>query len=410
MLGHIPTTPFGRRTLSLAVVEAQRSAKACPEGKPAHKWQVFHDICETRAALTVSDRALAVLNALLSFHPDTVLTAGAADLVVFPSNRRLAARAHGIAPSTLRRHIAMLVESGLIIRRDSPNGKRFARKDREGQIEQAFGFDLSPIVSRAEEFAALAEAIRADARALDLARQRVTLCRRDIRKMIATGIENRVAAVWPRIHASFVAILDRIPRRADRAVLEPIAGELASIASDILAILESHTKSQKSGTTESRTERHIQNSNTETPLESEPALRESRAVVAGSYQQAQRYVEGSAPLGMVLEACPDMVDYARAGIRDWRDLISTASLVRSLLGISPSAWDEAREAMGETQASIAIAAILQRGAAIKSPGGYLRSLSNRARMNTFSVTPMLLALLSSQRRRCEWNLPSELPS
>lgn len=112
--------------------------KDCPEGKPVHKWQVFRLICEAKATLEVSDRALAVLNALLAFHPDTVLVSGAGDLVVFPSNKALMLRAHGIAASTLRRHLAVLVECGLILRRDSPNGKRFARRGAAGEVEQAF--------------------------------------------------------------------------------------------------------------------------------------------------------------------------------------------------------------------------------------------------------------------------------
>ena len=37
------------------------------------------------------------------------------------------ARANGMPPTTLRRHLAVLVDCGLIVRRDSPNGKRFAR-------------------------------------------------------------------------------------------------------------------------------------------------------------------------------------------------------------------------------------------------------------------------------------------
>ena len=56
----------------------------------------------------------------------------------------------------------------------------------------AFGFDLSPLVVRAEEFEAWAEEVRAEARALKLVRERITLCRRDIAKMIATGIEEGV--------------------------------------------------------------------------------------------------------------------------------------------------------------------------------------------------------------------------
>ena len=93
-----------------------------------------------------------------------------------------------------------------------------------------------------------------------------------------------------------------------------------------------------------------------------------------------------------------MIDYARGGIANWRDLLATASLVRSLLGISPRAWIEAREAMGETQAAIVIAAILQRGTAIKNPGGYLRNLTGRAANGSFSPGPMLIALIAARRR------------
>ena len=92
---------------------------------------------------------------------------GSDGIVVFPSNRAAAVRAHGMAPATLRRHLAFLVDAGLIIRRDSPNGKRYARRGQGGEIEIAFGFDLSPLVARAEEIENLAEEVRAEERASD---------------------------------------------------------------------------------------------------------------------------------------------------------------------------------------------------------------------------------------------------
>ena len=158
MQSHSSTTPFGRRSLTLAHVATQATAKARPPDKAVHKWQVFRAICTAKARIGVSERALAVLDALLSFHPETTLSGEG--LIVFPSNQQLALRAHGMAPATLRRHLAALVDCGLVIRRDSPNGKRFARKGRGGTIEMAFGFELSPLVARAEEFEAWAEDVR----------------------------------------------------------------------------------------------------------------------------------------------------------------------------------------------------------------------------------------------------------
>src|ERR1700686_209048 len=142
MGSHISTTPFGARSLTLAHVASQVNSRARPTEKAVHKWNVFRAICTAKARIGVSERALAVLNALLSFHPETALTGD--NLIVFPSNHQLALRAHGMAPTTLRRHLAMLVDCGLVIRRDSPNGKRYARKGQGGDIQLAFGFDLGP--------------------------------------------------------------------------------------------------------------------------------------------------------------------------------------------------------------------------------------------------------------------------
>ena len=264
---HLPTTPFGRRSLTLAHVAAQAAASKRPPDKVVHKWQIFRTLCIARPRLGVSERALSVLNALLTFHPETTLTGEA--LIIFPSNEQLSLRAHGMPASTLRRHLAVLVDAGLIIRRDSPNGKRYARKARGGETAQAFGFDLSPLVARSEEFVAMAAEIEAAAHAYRLARERVTLCRRDIAKMIATGIEEDVPAVgigqgdsgWPEIHARFRAMVEGIPRAPSLTQLEGAADDLTTLAGEIAKLLERQVETINLSANQSQGERHIHNSN-----------------------------------------------------------------------------------------------------------------------------------------------------
>ncbi|MGC0397290.1 MULTISPECIES: plasmid replication protein RepC [Bradyrhizobium] len=404
MQSHSPATPFGRRSLTLAHVASQMVATERPPEKIVHKWKIFHAICTARPRLGVSERSLSVLNALLTFHPETALT-GEDDLIVFPSNHQLSRRAHGMPASTLRRHLAVLVDAGLIVRRDSPNGKRYARKDDAGEIELAFGFDLSPLVVRSEEFENLAADIEAEARALKLVRERITLCRRDIAKMIATGIEEGVptrrvgqggAADWQEVHAAFRAMVAQIPRTATRQELEPIADELSQLADDVLNLLETHIKSKNPSANESHSERHIQNSNTDASTDLEPRLRKGRAARAEPKPQPSRVAEGSYPLGMVLSACPDIVDYAKGGISNWRDFFATAAVVRSSLGISPSAWEEAQTVLGEMQAAVVVACILQRGTAIRSAGGYLRGLTRKAEAGEFSLGPILMSQINTR--------------
>ncbi len=403
MQSRSPTTPFGRRSLTLTHVASQMVATARPPEKVVHKWKIYQAICAARPRLGVSERSLSVLNALLTFHPETALT-GEEDLIVFPSNRLLSLRAHGMPASTLRRHLAVLVDAGLVVRRDSPNGKRYARKDDTGEIELAFGFDLSPLVVRSEEFESLAAAVETEARALKLVRERITLCRRDIAKMIATGIAECVPtrrggqgpADWQEVHAAFRAIVGQIPRTATRQQLEPIAEELSQLADDVLNLLETHVKSTNPSANESQIERHIQNSNPDHSTDLEPSLQQGRAASAEPIPQPSRVAEGSYPLGMVLNACPDIVDYAKGGISSWRDFLATAAVVRSMLGISPSAWEEARTVMGEMQAAVVVACILQRGTAIRSAGGYLRGLTRKVEVGEFSLGPILMSQINSQ--------------
>lgn len=402
---HTPTTPFGRRSLTLAHVATQIAASSRPPEKVVHKWKIFQAICRARPSLGVTERALSVLNALLTFHPETALT-GEDDLVVFPSNQLLSLRAHGMPASTLRRHLAVLVDAGLIVRRDSPNGKRYARKGASGEIELAFGFDLSPLVVRSEEFESLAAAVEAEARAIKLARERITLCRRDIAKMIATGIKEGVPtrrggqgpADWTEVHAGFRSIVEGIPRTATRTQLEAAAEELSQLADDVLDLLKNHVKTQDMSVNESRSERHIQNSNPEPLIDLEPGFQGSRAARAVPEPETPRVAETAYPLGLVMKACPDIADYAKGGISNWRDLLATAVVVRSMLGISPSAWEEAQNVMGEMQAAVVVACILQRGAAIRSAGGYLRGLTEKARAGEFSLGPILMSQVNAQLR------------
>jgi replication initiation protein RepC len=424
-----PTTPFGRRPLSLAMVASQAAtenfaAKPGASETVVHKWRLFRALTEAKEPLGVTERALSVLHALLSFQQETALTlpesnsksaeAGSASgIVVFPSNKELSIRAHGMAPATLRRHLACLVDAGLIIRRDSPNGKRFARKGQGGAIEDAFGFDLAPLVARSSEIENLAEEVRAENRAMALLREKITLTRRDIVKMIETGLEERVAGDWDSAHQRYAALSGRYGRGLSHADLEALAGDLAGLAAEIHKLLEAHIKVQNMSGNESQTERHIQNQTTNFS-DLEPSLREGRAHppepnLAAGRAPIERSPEASSdrsrtvdpkpqlrsyPLGMVLDACPDIVDYGKGGeISSWRDLASAAAIVRSALGVSPDAWAQALDVLGEHDAAIIIAAILQRGDDIKSAGGYLRVLTEKARAGEFSLGPVLMALL-----------------
>ncbi len=73
--------------------------------------------------------------------------------------------------------------------------------------------------------------------------------------------------------------------------------------------------------------------------------------------------------------------------------MSAAVVVRSMLGVSPSAYQDACEILGPQNAAAVIACILERAGHIENAGGYLRNLTRKATCGEFSLGPMLMALL-----------------
>ncbi|TBC70596.1 plasmid replication protein RepC [Rhizobium ruizarguesonis] len=417
------TTPFGRRPMSLGMLASQQLAETIEPGMKRSKWKLFRAICEARPALGVTDRALTVLDALLTFYPDDEISEEKG-LIVFPSNAQLSLRARGMTPATLRRHLGVLVEAGLILRKDSPNGKRYARRDRAGTVGEAFGFSVAPLLARAVEIENLAAQAVADRELLRAIRERLTICRRDISKLIATALEEEVSGDWEGISVMFRTLLARIPRVATAEELAPLVDEMGLLRAEVVNLLERQIKTQKIDANESQNEQHKQNSNPKSTYELEPSFETKqgeRAVAdlepnagspdeqrlkqpkpsggmsnkaGGAADPGAGHCLKSFPLGLVLQACPGILDYGPGGsIGNWRDLMSAAVVVRSMLGVSPSAYEEACSGMGPENAATVIACILERGGHINSPGGYLRDLTRRTERGEFAIGPMLMALV-----------------
>ena len=386
----LTVTPFGRRPVSFGLMQALELAEAPAPIPHFPKWELFRALCTARAAFGVSDRDLSVLNALLSFHQGESLSDNE-NLIVFPSNRALCERAHGMAESTLRRHLAALVQAGLILRHDSPNGKRYAARGADGEVIRAFGFDLRPLLVRAGEITHAAAEARAAAEALKRLREEITLMKRDALKLVQYGRESGAEGPWEAFEQALLGFHKALRRRLGREALQDIHKGLGEMLADIRELL---FKTEEMSGNDGENERHQQNSKPDTP---ESELCEETAKGQGECKDPPpgplKRAEPSLPLGLVLKACPDILPYAKGEIRHWHELVALAGLVRPMMGISPDAWEEAQRVMGPEVAAITVAGILQRVSEINSPGGYLRALTRKAAEGGFSPGPMIMALL-----------------
>ena len=389
---HLATTPFGPRAVTAGLLAAHALAEAEAPLPSADKYTLLDDLRDARAAYAVTDRDLSVLAALLSFFPSRSLDEGA-DLIVFPSNKALSSRAHGMAESTLRRHLAALVHAGLLLRHDSPNGKRYAARGRDGAVAYAYGFSLRPLLVRAVEIAEAADRARAAADDVRRLRAEAVVALRDAAKLLEYGQETAPGGQWDAVDDGVRLARRKMRRRLDGAELEALHEEILALSSDIrgrlsgLGASTSNTQEMSGNAVEN--ERHHQNSKTNLS-DSELCHENGEEADAAPEEEAPVL-----PLPLVCKACPDVALYAEGEIRHWHHLLNAADRVRPMMGISADAWREAKGAMGPERAAITIAAMLQRVDHIHNPGGYLRSLSRQAEASAFSPGPMVMALLKA---------------
>ena len=345
---------------------------------PAHavnKWELLRELAVAQKVFDLSHRDLEVLRALFSFYPSNDLDRP--EMVVFPSNRTLCERLNGMPCSTMRRHLGKLVASGLVLRKDSPNGKRYVRRGMGGQ---AFGFDLSPLPRRYPEILAAAEAVRHEAGQVAILRETVSLMRRDLRELLA-GCEDPMAKADGDALLTDTARLLR--RNLSRDHLLQLRAQLAS-ALDILGkprIIPS-CPTASSSTSDIENEQHQQK-------------QKKDSSESDSGESAQAAIAPRISLQQVLSSCPEIMAYAVDPVLHWHGFVHLAEKVRPMMGICASAWAMAKQTMGVETAAIVLAVILQRFTQIRSPGGYLRSISTLAGKGGLKIGAMLQALPAS---------------
>lgn len=373
-------TPF-RRPVDAVRIHRHATLMQPAVGESVNKWEILRDLAAGREAFGVSDRDLAVLQALVSFYPGTDL-ADPARLIVHPSNTTICERLNGMPCSTMRRHIARLVEAGLILRNDSPNGKRYVRRSAFG--EQRFGFDLSPLSRRAEEIRAAAQQARDTASAIASLRADISLMRRDVIGLLDLAKDNGHPLPCRDHHLDFVALVARTTRRRlGMAELSALKSQLATILHTLLSHV-SRFKAEDLSTRDCQNEHHYQKSDKE---ESESEHGEEEDVYTSSIRQPENLT-----LATVMATCGELVQFSSHEISDWSGLVRAADQVSPMMGIEPSAWLRAKQKMGSVCAAATLAAILQRFSQIRSPGAYLQALASKAEAGQFSIAGVIAAL------------------
>ena len=318
-----------------------------------------------------------------------------------------------MAEQTLRRHLSALVDAGLILRKDSPNGKRYARKDRAGSISDAYGFSLAPLIARADDIQRIADQVVEERLQLQRLREKISLCRRDIIKFCEIALADSIEGDWAAYQKQYHVITSTLDRKSKATYLAIVLEDLANLRDKMANQLEKHIEKQKISANAYQNERLIQSSESESIFEtsdvdnSKSRLTKTQADTNTALEKTSvgkdhpitttRVRNEGFDLQTLLKACPEIILYGpNSEVRSWSDLKQAASVVRAMLSISHSAYEAAEKTMGTQHTDAIIACILERADAIQSAGGYLRSLTERAQTKQFSIKPMLMALLKAR--------------
>ncbi len=353
--------------------------------------------------LGLGDGVVRLIRALVrvTFEQDWI---GRTRPVAWPSNDALCEELQR-SRTVVQGLIRAAVRAGLVHMKDSGNGKRWGYRDERGHILEAFGFDLSPLAVRWDEFADLAAARGIEQAQRRHLKRKLGEMRREIRTVCADALHQGFGGFdWDgAVHQA----LGRLPRSPTLAELEVVhqmfSALLAAVDNAWVKAREKHqseprgseSRAHKEPTTQPRSEGSTYSSLRKEVVEpSAPSPRRPVEVEAARVEAA--ISEEVIPLSLVLEAVPELGDYLDdLASAQWEDLVDAVARIAPLMGINLSALREAREAMGRNRAAIALATVLARwkdGEIRSSAGGYLRAMCEREKFGGLNLLPSLYGL------------------
>lgn len=397
--------PTGFRRWSPGLLKTDRVAEAFA-GLPAgvtRAGQMLAALKEAAPQLGLSPRLVHAVDWLFRFTQPQDWEKDSRP-IVWPS-ARMQQEALGISPTQAKAINRCLIEFGLVSMKDSPNGKRYGKRDTHGRIIEAYGFDLSPVALRYTEFCRLAEAGRVERAILGRLRRRATIARKSIIQILETVAEHRLySEEWLTLRRDCDAIgsaLRRVERSEEMEVGVAALERRQQNARERLEALLGLVESDPMGP---------QNRPQYNNYESTPNPHKDTVIAAktdgsagptdpgvASFAPRQRpekgMVHGIAP-DELAKLAPKLKPYLRCASPSWPDIVGAADWLRNDLGVSKSLWGDACLAMGRELAAVAIAVVSTKDPEhfTVSPGGYFHGMVAKAKAGELHLDRTVWAL------------------
>jgi len=381
-----PAKPTGRRTLTPARLAALAHPPPRPSGPGRREIiAIFHRAVPALGVLML--RELIVLLIGCSPAQDWL---GDSRPMVWVSNDWLCARL-GIKEGQLKRLIGLAFERGLIAMRDSGDGHRRGcrEKGEGGRILWAYGFDLSPLAARYDEFAKLAADFEQAEAKVRTQKREISSLRRSVLTLADLGTaEMPDVADWSAMICRTHQVSAQARGQRDPDVLQLLLDQLTAMRDDAHARFEPDLPVETSQSDPAGSPERLLITPTNKPISLKPFANAheqgqprpdaptAAAVCAPTTEPGDPLHGFPASPMLVMLIAPQFRDLVETSRPTRDNIVSVAWHVREHLGISQDAWAEACMTFGRWEAAVALAAITGRYNAgeVGSPGGLLRKM------------------------------------
>ena len=427
--------PNGLRRLSLAMLATGKLAedfKGTTEGQGATRpGQVLAAFKAAAPHLGLSPRVVHAIDWLFTFTQPQDWCEGSRP-IVWPS-AALQRDTLGLAATQAKTINRQLVELGLVTMKDSPNGKRYGKRDRQGRIVEAYGFDLSPLFTPhggvSGDRGAGQGAPRTDAPTAPALHDRPQRAVADPGYCRRAGLHRRhLADAGSRGQGACPLASERSSGSRKWSLASPawnggswkLANGWKTSSPRQQKPMPEAVDSDPKGP-ENRPHQYNYKANPY-PLEDTVVASEgSKSGVAkcrfptgtaGSAERAAGRAGGRAERtdnGTVLriktdelvQLAPRLRPYLRTSSPAWPDIVEAADWLRHDLGVSKPLWGDACLAMGREKAAIALAIVSAKPAEhfTTSPGSYFYGMVTRAKAGNLNLARTIWGLRENPRRQ-----------
>jgi replication initiation protein RepC len=300
-----------------------------------------------------------------------------------------------------------LFEAGIFVIRDNEQGKRYGRRGPGGRIVEAYGFDLTPLAQRYDEFIRIAADAKIERERMKGLRKRATLARRAIRQAgEALEALGPLPAPWTRLKAETADLVAAAKQATCSEDLALIVKSLESRKAEVEQWLREASKPVETSPTGLENEPHTTSTNLSLDLKEETVM------AAEDCSRGQTEPDEVTPVlvspekaigttaAELIELAPRLAQWVRPGrALTWGHVLDAADWLRGELGVSRSLWAEACQSMGRDRATLTLAVVSTKsqGHFTRSAGGYFAGMVRKHASGELHLERSLWAL-----RKAKW--------